>query len=96
MDSWKSASLIGKQNEAFENAYATIESRAKVFRRFVPLPLPSALKIGGELAHRKLFSEFTSGIEYSNLQTRRVHQGSSGGSFVSVHPIFLQGGIFAS
>jgi hypothetical protein len=57
-DSCKTASLTGKQNEAFENAYATIESRAKVFRRFVPLPLPSALKIDGELAHRKLFSKF--------------------------------------
>ncbi|KAH8761174.1 amidase family protein [Diaporthe sp. PMI_573] len=45
-----------QMNEAFENAYATIESRAKVFRRFVPLPLPSALKIDGELAHRKLFT----------------------------------------
>jgi hypothetical protein len=57
MYSCKTARLTAKQNEAFENVYATIESRAKVFRRFVPLPLQSALKIDGKLAHSKLFGE---------------------------------------
>ncbi|KAG8161020.1 hypothetical protein KVR01_009284 [Diaporthe batatas] len=59
-DSWTKPDpgATKQMNEAFENAYATIESQAKAFHKFVPLPLPSVLKIDGELAHRKLFTGY--------------------------------------
>ncbi len=50
-------SISTLQSEAFDTAYARIQSQAKSFHKFVPLVLPNALSMDGELAHRKLFSK---------------------------------------
>lgn len=47
--------LITTQNEEFENEYDTIACQAKGFRNSSRCH-SSDLKIGGELAHRKLFN----------------------------------------
>ncbi|ATY58913.1 amidase family [Cordyceps militaris] len=57
-DSWTKpdAGATKQMSEAFDSAYALIQSQAKSFHKFVPLVLPDALSIDGELAHRKLFT----------------------------------------
>ncbi|KAK3186367.1 hypothetical protein K4F52_004905 [Lecanicillium sp. MT-2017a] len=58
-DSWTKpdAGATKQMSEEFEAAYARIQSQAKSFHKFVPLILPNALHMDGELAHRRLFSK---------------------------------------
>lgn len=56
-------SLTTQQSDAFDAAYAQIQSQAKSFHKFVPLILPSALDMDGEPAHRRLFSEYLARLQ---------------------------------